>query len=112
MNIGKLRRRIRLLGDQGGTMDPDTGIMGEGWAAQGGWIPASIEPLSAREFIASAAAQARVSTRITIRYQEGVTSKLRVEDDLGKVYSIEGPPLADRNSGLEYLTLVCLEVEP
>lgn len=117
MNIGKLRRRIRLLANAGETPDPDTGIMGEGWQpaepdAAKQWIPASIEPLSAREFIASAAAQARASTRITIRYQDGVTSKLRVEDDVGKQYSVEGPPLADRGSGREYLTLVCLEIEP
>lgn len=113
MKIGTLRRRITLLqGGGGGQPDPDTGILTEGgWTALATDLPASIEPVSAREFIASAAGQARVSTRITIRYLEGVTSQLRVQDDRGKVYSIEGPPLADKQSGLEYLTLVCLELE-
>lgn len=117
MKIGTLRRRIRFLVNAGEIQNADTGIMGEGWQpaepdATKQWIPAGIEPLSAREFISSAAAQARASTRITIRYQIDVTSKLRVEDDRGKLYTIEGPPLADKKSGLEYLTLVCLEVEP
>lgn len=114
--IGKLRRRIRLLANAGEIQNPDTGVMGEGWqpaeadpAKQ--WMPAGIDPLSAREFIASAAAQARASTRITIRWRDGVTSKQRVQDDSGRVYSIEGPPLADRETGRRYLTLVCLELE-
>jgi SPP1 family predicted phage head-tail adaptor len=116
MKIGALRRRIRLLANAGEQPDPNTGIMGEGWQpaepdAAKQWLPASIEPLSAREFIASAAAQARASTRIQIRYRDSVTSRMRVEDDRGLIYSIEGPPLPDRESGLEYLTLVCLQLE-
>lgn len=113
MRIGALRRRITLLeGGGGGQQDPDTGILiGGGWTPVVSDLPAAIEPLSAREYIASAAGQARVSTRITIRYRDGVTSQLRVQDDRGKVYTIEGPPLADKDSGLDYLTLVCLELE-
>lgn len=39
---------------------------------------ASVEPLRGREFFASKQIQAEVSTRIRIRYLEGVTPKMQV----------------------------------
>lgn len=108
MQIGKLRRRITLrTGAE--TQDPDTGILTPGGAVVATGIPAAIEPLSVREFIASGASQAQVTTRITIRYRDDVVATMVVEDDRGKVYTIEGPPLPDKKSGMEYLTLACSE---
>jgi SPP1 family predicted phage head-tail adaptor len=106
---GKLRRRITLrTGEE--TQDPDTGYFTPAGQVFVENIAASIEPLSTREFVASAATQTSVSTRIVIRFLEGVKATMEVEDDRGVRYTIEGPPLPDRESGLEYLTLMCNEV--
>lgn len=111
MNIGKLRHRITLLQSTSGP-DPDTGIYTEGgWSPVGPDVAAAIEPLSAREFIAAGATQAAVSHRITIRYRTYVTAKMRCVDEDGKIYTIEGPPLPDKKTGREYLTLVCSQAE-
>lgn len=64
---------------------------------------ASVEPLSAREFIQSGQGQAAVTARITIRYRSDVEASWRALHR-GKVYNIAGV-LADRVSGLEYLTI-------
>jgi SPP1 family predicted phage head-tail adaptor len=64
---------------------------------------ASVEPLSAREFVASQAVQSQVTARITIRYRAGIVATQRILFR-GKVYNIAGT-LADKDSGLEYLTL-------
>lgn len=57
------------------------------------WTPvatvwAEIVPLSGREFVAAQAAQAGVTTRITIRYRDGVTPSMRILHD-GVTYSIK-----------------------
>jgi len=88
--------------------DPDTGEMVKSWqeVAQ---VWAGIEPLSAREFIQSAALQSAVSTRITIRHRVDVRASWRlVHLSRGTIYDIAGV-LADKESGLEYLTLPCSE---
>lgn len=73
-------------------------------------IPASIQPVSTREYTAAAATQGRISTRIVIRALAAMVEPgMRVRDDMGKVYSIEGPPLPDAESGLDYVTLMCLQ---
>lgn len=70
---------------------------------------ASIEPLSAREFVAAEAEASKITTRIAIRYRPDVTAKMRLYHSAkGKYYNIEGV-LSDVNSGLEYLTLPCSE---
>jgi SPP1 family predicted phage head-tail adaptor len=70
-------------------------LVAEVWAA--------VEPLSAREFIASAATQSAVTARITIRYRENLDASMRLVHN-GKVYNIAGL-LPDSWSGLEYLTI-------
>lgn len=110
MKIGSLRRRIQLL-QAGSGQDPDTGIWTEGnWVPVGPGLAAAIEPLSAREYIASAATQAVVTHRITIRYRTDVTAKMRCVDGDGKIYAIQAV-LPDKKSGHEYLTLVCTQGE-
>ena len=69
---------------------------------------ASIEPLSAREFIAAQAVQSDVSVRVSVRYRPGITAAMRLLHD-GKTYNITGV-LADKDSGREYLTLPCAEL--
>ncbi len=98
---GKLRDRVTLQ-DQVQTQDPDTGEMLVAWQDVAE-LWANVEPLSVREFIASAAGQSEVTARITIRYRTGITASMRMLHR-GKVYNIHGV-LADKESGLEFLTL-------
>ncbi|GHB30484.1 phage head closure protein [Salinicola rhizosphaerae] len=105
MQAGKLRHRVRLESKQL-TQNPQTGAMVESWQPVA-TVWASIEPLSAREFIAAGAEQSSVTTRIVIRYREGVTAQMRAVSR-GKTYNIEGV-LPDPRSGREYLTLPCSE---
>ena len=102
LDAGKLRHRItiqRLLRyiDSAGDTVEDWTTFATVWA--------SIEPLSAREFVGSQAMQSQVSARITIRHLDGVLASMRILHG-AKVYVIEGV-LPDKDSGLEYLTLPC-----
>lgn len=105
-DAGKLRHRITLQ-FQTETQDPETGVLTHGWSDMA-TIWAAVEPLSAREFVASQATQARVTVRITVRYREDIVPTLRIIHR-DKIYNIEGV-LPDRVSGREYLTLPCSEV--
>lgn len=101
MRTGKLRHRITLQ-RPGLSQDPVSGEMLPGWQDVAP-VWASIEPLSAREFIAAQAGQSEVSARIVIRHRTDVDATMRALYR-GKVYNIHGV-LADPKSGLEYLTL-------
>lgn len=98
---GRLQHRVTLQG-QVSTQDPVTGEMVTTWQDLAD-LWAHVEPLSVREFIQSGAGQTELSARITIRYRADVTSNMRLLHR-GKIYNIEGA-LADKDSGLEYLTL-------
>ena len=101
---GKLRHRVILQEQQ--SVQDTLGEMIVNWVEIARpW--AAVEPLSAREFVASAAGQSQVTARITIRYRAGVNATQRILHR-GKIYNIEGV-LADKESGLEYLTLPCSE---
>lgn len=103
MKVGKLRHQVTLQA-RTQAQDPDSGAITQGWADLA-TVWASVEPLSAREFIASQATQAMVTTRVTIRYRDDVVPTMRLTHR-GKVYNVEGV-LPDKSSGLEYLTLAC-----
>lgn len=101
MRAGKLRHRITIQ-KPGRARDPVTGGWIDGWTEVARpW--ASIEPLSAREFIAAQASQSAVTARIVIRYRPDIDATMRILYR-GRVYNIHGV-LADPKSGLEYLTL-------
>lgn len=105
MKAGDLRHRITIQHPDY-TQDPVTGEMTPSWVELAKtW--ASVEPLSTREFIAAAANQSKVSARIVIRYRAGIDATMRILHR-DKVYNVEGV-LADKVSGLEYLTLPCSE---
>ena len=76
----KLRHRITLQ-SQVHTQDTTTGedlVTWTNWLAD---EPAEVVPLSGREFIQSAAGQASVDCRMTIRYRAGVLPTMRVVFD-------------------------------
>lgn len=115
---GKLRHRIRIdrfadnLDSNGDVIqDPNTGEVSRSWQAVD-TVWAAIEPLSAREFIQSAAGQSEITARLVIRFRSDVLATDRlvhlVNGVAGKIYNPAGF-LADKESGLEYLTMPCSE---
>lgn len=100
LDSGKLRHRVSIERSTR-IQDPTTGAMTETWS-EIAEVWAAVEPLSAREFVQSAAGQSEVTARITIR-----TRDIQATDRIihrGTVYNIRGV-LADKDSGLEYITL-------
>jgi len=69
----------------------------------------SFEPYSTKDVMAAKTAQEQTIARAVIRYYAEVTSDLRVSFR-DRVYKIDGPPLPDPDSGLEYMTLMLSEV--
>lgn len=105
MQAGKLRHRIDIE-EFIAVRDEESGEFGEpDWVSKWPRCPARVEPLSARDLVAAKAAQSEATARMVIRYRPGVLSTMRIIHR-GQIYSIEGPPLEDPNSGLEYLTLL------
>lgn len=102
LSAGRLRHRIDIQARQD-VQDPDTGEMVPGWATVWPAVPAAIEPLSSREFIAAQATQSQVVARITLRFREGLDASMRIVHK-GSIYSIAGL-LPDKDSGLEYFTI-------
>lgn len=108
MNASKLRHRIKTY-----TAITKTSPMG-GSAGSTTWhhtltLWASFEPLSVKDVINAQAADSQVIARCTIRYRKDINSKMRIEHR-GRSYEIDGDPLPDVNSGLEYMTLMLKEV--
>ncbi|SDF69755.1 phage head-tail adaptor, putative, SPP1 family [Onishia taeanensis] len=101
MQTGKLRHRVTIERPMR-TQDPTTGEMVSGWSAVA-TVWASIDPLSAREFIAAQAGQSEISARIIIRHREGLDASMRVVQGT-RIYNIQGV-LADPKSGRHYITL-------
>lgn len=108
MNIpaGNLRHRVSIQQKQI-SQNPVSGELTETWADVWTNVPAAVEPLSAREFIAAQSFQSEVSTRITIRYRAGITAAMRILHN-GRIFNIQGV-LADPDSGRSWLTLPCSE---
>ena len=100
LDSGKLRHRVSIERVVR-TQDEDTGAVTETWA-EIAKVWAAIEPLSAREFVQSAAGQSEVTARITIRTRD-ILATDRIAHR-GVVYNIRGV-LPDKESGLEYITL-------
>jgi len=104
MQAGRLRHRVKIQ-YPAETQDPETGAINVVWTDLA-TVWAAIEPLSARDFVAAEAEQSKVTARIVIRYRADITAKMRIYYPAKKgFYKIDGD-LADKDSGLEYLTLV------
>ncbi|HHA2913483.1 TPA: phage head closure protein [Stenotrophomonas maltophilia] len=97
---GKLRHRV-LIQQQVTTRDGD-GVEQTAWVDVA-TVWASVEPLSAREFIQSGQTQSAVTARITMRYRDGLSPSMRLAHR-GEIFNIAGL-LPDKVSGLEYITI-------
>jgi SPP1 family predicted phage head-tail adaptor len=102
---GDLRHRI-LLQSQVHEQDEDTGEITIDWRDRG-HVWAALHPLSTREVFAAQASQSKVTARFIIRHRADIDGSWRIKYR-GKVWNIEGV-LADKDSGLEYLTLPAYE---
>lgn len=105
MRAGGLRHRVTLQRPEH-TQDPVTGEMTPSWVDVAK-LWAGVEPVSVNQFVSAATSQSKVSARIVIRYRAGIDSTMRILHR-DKIYNVEGV-LADKVSGLEYLTLPCSE---
>ncbi|KFE51130.1 phage head closure protein [Pseudomonas syringae] len=103
MKLGKLRHLVTIEKNEP-VQDQQTGEMTSAWV-RFARVYASIEPLSTREFVEAKAVQGEYTARIQIRYRAGVLATMRVLHG-ETIYSIMGPPLSDKDSGIEYLTLM------
>lgn len=101
MQAGKLRHRITLQ-RPGQQQDPVTGEIEQGWLDVA-TVWASIEHLSAREFIAAQGVQSEISARITMRHRDGIDATMRALHG-GDVYNIHGV-LPDPLNRRHYLSL-------
>jgi len=102
---GKLRHRL-ILQRPVETQNTVSGSITTSWQ-NFKTVWASIEPLSAREFTASSTEVSKITTRITIRYIDGVNDKMRLYHAAKNIYYDISALLSDKDSGLEYLTLPC-----
>ena len=107
MKASKLRQRITLITVT--TTQSPTGGSPKTTYTEGPTIWANIEPLSTRDVIQAKAAGSQAALRCIIRYRKDINTTMRIRYD-GKTYKIDGEPLADKDSGREYLTLLLVSV--
>ncbi|MES2910616.1 MAG: phage head closure protein [Pseudomonadota bacterium] len=116
LEAGRLRHRVRIeeLTDNVDTsgdviQNQETGVVSRSWQPVA-TVWAAIEPISGREFIQSQATQSQITARILIRQRDGLDAAMRlVHVRTGRADVIYNPHafLADKESGLEYLTIPC-----
>ena len=114
IEAGRLRHRVRIeelqnLLDSNGEaiQDESTGEEARAWV-EIATVWAAIEPLSAREFIQSQTTQSQISARIVIRFRDGLKAAMRLVHVRRSMADVIYNPhgfLADKESGLEYLTI-------
>ncbi len=106
MRSSDLRHRITIQKKTSGR-DENGYDIGETWADHIK-LWAKVSPLSAKDLLAAQAAQAQTVARMKIRYRTDITTEMRVIHR-GYIYAIDSPPLADNQSGLEYVTFLLSE---
>jgi SPP1 family predicted phage head-tail adaptor len=104
MRSGKLKNQItiqemREVQNVYGEPETTWAVFAEPWAA--------VEPLRGREFWAAQELQSRVTTRIRIRYVEGITPKMRVLFGT-RIYLIN--TVIDQEEGHRETQLMCEEL--
>lgn len=80
------------------------GAMVNTWTDVFKHVPAAVEPVSGRDFIASAEMRYPVTTRFVIRYNPEIKPTMRIMYR-NSVYTISAI-LEDATTGLEYLTIL------
>jgi SPP1 family predicted phage head-tail adaptor len=83
----KLRHRV-IIEELLVFINSDDGSQDEMWAAIDSKVPASINPLSGKEFIAAAGNQSQINTRIIIRNRNDLKASMRILHE-GVIYNIK-----------------------
>jgi len=104
LDAGRLKHRV-VIEAPTRTQNPTTGEVMTTWAAIAS-VFASIEPLSAKDFIAAQTLKSKINTRIVIRYRSGLNTAMRLVGPDGTIYTPAGF-LPDADTGREYLTVPC-----
>lgn len=103
MNSSKLRHRVKLH-RKTSSRSPTGAVRTAQWEhVLTLW--AEVTPLSVKDVINAQAAQTNITARAKIRHRTDIDGTMRVHH-AGRMYEIVGEPLADNDSGKEYLTLM------
>jgi len=103
LTAGMLRHRV-AIDCQDNDQDQTTGAITTTWSEVAASVPAAVEPLSGREYIAAAQTGSTVSARITIRFRADLNAAMRVRHD-STIYRIKAI-LPDHKSGREWQTML------
>lgn len=103
LSAGSLRHRI-AIDRQDHYQDEETGAILTTWTEIAASVPAAVEPLSGREYIAAAQTGSAVSARITIRHRPYLDHSMQIRHG-ETIYRIKAI-LPDPRSGREWLTLL------
>lgn len=98
---GTLRHRVSIQRPIE-TQDQETGDPVITWESVYDRVPAAVNFMSAKEFVASQSVQSQIVARITIRFLPNLTADMRIVHGQN-VYN-PAAWLPDNDSGLEYLT--------
>lgn len=109
MKAQKLRDRVTIYKQINGTRSPMGGSSGATWTPTL-VLWASFEPLSVKDVINAQAAGSQTIARCKLRYRTDIDSKTRV-GHRGKMYEVDGDPLPDNETGLDYITLMLRSVK-
>lgn len=112
MQSGKLPHRITIEHQTEGEQDQVTGYVPIIWA-EFAKVWGKLEPLSTKDQLQAQAINSTMTARCKIRYsskaiQVNSTMRVMFRD---KYWKIDGDPIADNESGLEWLTLNLAEGE-
>lgn len=105
----RLRNRIKVYKLEGGRSPTTGAILPEALVLKH-TLWASIEPLSVKDVLTAQAAGSETAMRCVLRYRDDIDSTMQIEHR-GKWYAIDGDPLPDADSGLEYITLMLKSVK-
>lgn len=105
LRAGELRHRVTIQQPGAPVQDADSGEVTRAWVDFLVDEPASVEPVSVRDYIASQAMQSTIVARIKIRWRTGLNSRMRILHN-GAIYLAQGW-LPDPDSGREYVTAAC-----
>lgn len=106
MQSGKLPHRITIEHQTEGDQDQVTGYVPIIWA-EFAKVWGKLEPLSTKDQLQAQAINSTMTARCRIRYSSKaiqIDSAMRVLFR-GKYWKIDGDPISDNQSGLEWLTL-------
>ena len=111
MQSGKLAHRITIEHFEE-TQNQETGYVSRTWS-EFTKVWGKLEPLSTKDQLAAQAVSSKMTARCRIRYS---SKAIQIDSTMrlmfrGKYWRIDGDPMPDNQSGLEWLTLNLAEGE-